>query len=126
MARQPQGRAGYALGVGIDRYTHEKFQRLRASRVPAPRPLDLRAEMGAIAKDLRRRMAGSGAGAAFIKLAPRELAAFTTVVGVRSGVLQLRPHNTAARYALDRWLRSGGERSLLSTAPGALVRVKLV
>jgi len=109
-----------------DRLTQRNLSNLRERRARTERDLTPAAAMAAIAKDLKSRMASAGVGSAFIRLAPREVASFTTVVGVRSGVLQLRPHNTAARYALDRWLRSGGERALVASVAGAVVRVRLV
>ena len=109
-----------------DRLTPRTLANLRERRGSYKPDLTLAGPLSAITKDLKARMASSGVGSAFIKLAPREVASFTTVVGVRSGVLQLRPHNTAARYALDRWLRSGGERALVAAVAGGVVRVKLV
>jgi hypothetical protein len=112
--------------MDADRLTSRSLANLRDRRSPKQRDLTLAFPMGAIAKDLRARMATSGLGTAFLRLAPNQVAAFTTVVGVRAGVLQLRPHNTATRYALDRWLRTGGEASLVRACPTAISRVKLV
>lgn len=108
-----------------DRLTPQTLSKLRERRAPYQRDLTIAGPLAAIAKDLKTKMASSGVGTAFIRLAPREVAAFTTVLGVKSGVLQLRPHNTAARYALDRWLRSGGESALVRACPTAISRVKL-
>lgn len=109
-----------------DRLTIQTLARLRERRTIPARDLTLASPMAAIARDLRHKMASSGVGAAFLKLAPSQIVSFTTVVGVKSGVLQLRPHNTATRYGLDRWLRTGGEAALVRMAPTAITRVKLV
>jgi hypothetical protein len=109
-----------------DRLTQRTLANLRDRRRPYKPDLTLAGPLAAITKELKTKMASAGVGSAFIKLAPREVASFTTVVGVRSGVLQLRPHNTAARYALDRWLRSGGEAALVRGCPTTISRVKLV
>lgn len=112
--------------MDADRLTPRGLAGLRERRQFKARDLTLTAPLASIAKDLKSKMASSGVGAAFLKSAPAQVAAFTTVVGVRSGVLQLRPHNTATRYALDRWLRSGGEAALVRACPTAISRVKLV
>lgn len=109
-----------------DRLTQRTLANLRERRAGYQRDLSLAAPLSSICKDLKVKMASAGVGSVFIKLAPREIAAFTTVIGVRSGALQLRPHNTAARYALDRWLRSGGEAALVRGCPTSISRVKLV
>jgi hypothetical protein len=109
-----------------DRLTPRSLSNIRERRKGYERDLTLAGPMSAIAKDLKTKMASAGVGVVFLKAAPAQVASFTTVVGVRSGVLQLRPHNTATRYALDRWLRSGGESALVRACPTAISRVKLV
>ncbi|MFT3683403.1 MAG: hypothetical protein QM783_00520 [Phycisphaerales bacterium] len=112
--------------MDADRFTTRTLANLRERRGFKERDLTMTMPMASIAKDLRARMANSGLGTAFLKLAPSQVASFTTVVGVRAGVLQLRPHNTATRYALDRWLRTGGEAAVVRACPAAISRVKLV
>jgi hypothetical protein len=114
------------IDMEADRLTSQGLAKLRERRAGHQRDLSLAGPMSAITKDLKAKMASAGVGVAFLKTAPAQAAAFTTVVGVRSGVLQLRPHNTATRYALDRWLRSGGEAVLVRACPTAISRVKLV
>ncbi|MBY0307492.1 MAG: hypothetical protein K2Q09_02000 [Phycisphaerales bacterium] len=111
-----------------DRLTPRTLAQLREWRGARGRERDLTltVPLAQMAKELKAKMACAGVGAAFLKTAPRQVAAFTTLVGVRSGVLQLRPHNTATRYALDRWLRSGGEAALVRACPSAISRVRLV
>lgn len=114
------------IAMEADRLTSQSLAKLRERRAGYERDLTVSGPMAAIAKDLKSKMASAGVGVIFLKAAPAQVAAFTTVVGVRSGILQLRPHNTATRYALDRWLRSGGEAALVGACPMAISRVKLV
>lgn len=109
-----------------DRLTPRTLANLRERRAGYKPDLTLAGPLSSIAKDLKAKMASAGLGVTFLKAAPSKVAAFTTVVGVRAGVLQLRPHNTATRYALDRWLRSGGEAALVRACPTVISRVKLV
>jgi len=113
--------------MDADRLTSRSLENLRQRRGKGfTRDLTLTVPMASLAKELKSKMASAGVGVAFLKAAPSQVAAYTTVVGVRSGVLQLRPHNTATRYALDRWLRSGGESAMVRACPTAISRVKLV
>ncbi|USO00085.1 MAG: DUF721 domain-containing protein [Phycisphaeraceae bacterium] len=58
-------------------------------------------------------------------LVPDHLRGRAAIVGLRGGVLTVRCRSAPDRFALDRWLRSGGERELRARARVALTRVRL-
>lgn len=100
--------------------------RLRASRVAPARDLTLAAQMAAQAKDLRKRARSFGAlGAAWLDVVPAALRERATLISFARGVLLVRADDDAARFELDRWLRTGGEVSLVKRCPTALLRVRL-
>jgi hypothetical protein len=101
--------------------------RLRAWRGPRSRDDSLRDEMARLARSVRTQSrATEGIGAVWTGAAPAELVAKVEVIGVRRGVLTLRPDCASTRYELDRWLRQGGEQKLMGLAPVTLTRVRLV
>jgi hypothetical protein len=67
-----------------------------------------------------------GVGAAWEAVAPGPLRAGAAVVGLVGGVLTIRCRSASDRFALDRWLRGGGEKALRSAARVAIKRVRLV
>lgn len=69
---------------------------------------------------------GGGVEEAWAAVVPVRLRGRATLVGLRAGTLTVRCPSTADRFALDRWLRSGGERQLRAAAAVALNRVRLV
>jgi hypothetical protein len=48
------------------------------------------------------------------------------VVRLARGVLTVRVPDDSTRFALDRWLRSGGQAELARRTPATLTRVRLV
>jgi hypothetical protein len=48
------------------------------------------------------------------------------VVSFRAGVLTVRVSDASTKYAMDRFLRAGGEAALARLSPATLRRVKLV
>jgi hypothetical protein len=56
---------------------------------------------------------------------PPELSAATRPVAFRRGVLTVQAADSSALFAMDRWLRAGGEPALRAACP-ALRRVRLV
>lgn len=77
------------------------------------------AEIRAAAKQAER------AESAWSRVAPPALAGLVSRVESGGGVLKLKPRSAAARFALDRWLRSGGE-ALLRGADARISSVRLV
>jgi len=67
-----------------------------------------------------------GIAGAWNRVAPGSLVGRATVTGVRGGVLTIRCRSASDRFALDRWLRSGGEQALRREARVAFSRVRLV
>lgn len=70
-----------------------------------------------------------GIGGVWARGVPDALRGGAAVVGVKGGVLTVRCRSASDRFALDRWLRSGGERALCEAARSARValsRVRLV
>lgn len=57
------------------------------------------------------------AGKAWAEIVPDRLRANATLGVLRRGTLNVHVPDAAARYELDRWLRSGGEAALRKAAP---------
>jgi hypothetical protein len=110
-----------------DRLTPANLEQLRQSRVRPARDLSIAATMGGIQKQLRQQARSvGGIGDAWVRLVPAGLLEQTSVVGVSRGVLTVRASTAAARFELDRWLKSGGEDALVKGATATLSRVKVV
>jgi hypothetical protein len=67
-----------------------------------------------------------GIAGAWDGVVPEALRARAAVVGLKGGVLTIRCRSASDRFALDRWLRGGGERALRAAARVALKKVRLV
>jgi hypothetical protein len=105
---------------------HVPLSRLREHRNPRDRDLSLSAEIARVAADLSRRRRSAGAGAeAWAAVAPPALHGLAEATSVNRGVLTLKAPGAAARFAVDRWLRSGGEAELIRYARVGIKRVKL-
>lgn len=103
------------------------LSRLRELRVPRERDAALATEMERLRAELeRRRRGGSGMAAAWDVVVPDGLREKSEVVGVSRGVLSVRVRDASARFALDRFLRSGGEATLIRTSKVAIRKVRLV
>ncbi|MFN0010541.1 MAG: DciA family protein [Phycisphaerales bacterium] len=100
---------------------------LRKHRVAAGvADLSLAAAMGSQAKELRSRARSLGAvGGAFARLVPRTVQERCVLVGMKAGVLTVRCDDDAARFELDRWLRTGGELELVKATPTTLAKVRI-
>lgn len=83
--------------------------------------------MDAVAEDVLKvsRRLGS-AGAVWGEVCPAELAASTLVESLSRGVLTIRVADAPARFELDRWLRTGGERAVIGASRAPIRKVKLV
>lgn len=60
------------------------------------------------------------------RVVPERLRGRAVIVSMRAGVLTVRCRSASDRFALDRWLRGGGEKDLRAAARVALKRVRLV
>ncbi len=103
-----------------------RLERLRSRRT---RP----AAGAALSDDLQetsRRLARSqkktsGLTAAWERVCPPELLERTSIEGFGRGVLRIRVPDAATRFALDRALRGGVERALITSSPAGIRRVKV-
>lgn len=67
-----------------------------------------------------------GIASAWDRVVPEGLRGRAALVGLKGGVLTVRCRSASDRFALDRWLRGGGEAALRAAARVALTRVRLV
>lgn len=106
---------------------NSRLARLRSLRNrPAP-DLSLGAELGRERRRLTRmHRAVGGAAAAWAAVAPAGLAERCDVVRLARGVLTLRVPDDSTRFAIDRWLRAGGQAQLAAETPATLTRVRFV
>lgn len=108
------------------------LDRLRANRVPPPRDLRLTSLLDSEMRRVRpAHRAASSAVSAWDELLgragmPPGLLTRTRVVSFRNGVLTVRAADASTKYAVDRFLRAGGEAALARLASTTLRRVKLV
>lgn len=104
-----------------------RLARLREWRNRRERDLSLTRVLEEEQRRLRRvHRAVGGAERAWIEAAPAELAARCEVVRLARGVLTVRVADDSTRFALDRWLRSGGLLALTRATPATLTRVRLM
>ena len=100
------------------------LQQLRKWRTRPDRDLSIAGPVReAAAQAQQRHDAGQGAGQAWDELVPPRLRRRCTVLQLQRGILTVRIPDAAARFELDRWLRSGGEAAL---ARRGVKRVKSV
>lgn len=102
------------------------LDRIRAQRVRPARDLALRSVVERSAAALRRAERGAGRVAgAWERVCPPEHLQKTAVERFASGVLTIVVADAATRYALDRFLRSGGERAVIESSPAPIRKVRL-
>jgi hypothetical protein len=100
---------------------------LRGFRNPRERDLTIAAAVGVLQREVEKQHRQvDGAGDAWAEVVPAELAARTALVRLARGVLNVRAADSGARFALDRFLRSGGEQALVRASRGKIKRVKLL
>jgi hypothetical protein len=103
------------------------LQRLRDARVRPPRNLSLAPDMDrAIREAASQRRSTGGCADAWSRIIPPALLAKTSLEGVSKGVLTVRVPDASTRFELDRFLRSGGQKQLVSACRANLSRVRLV
>ncbi len=101
----------------------ENLRRHRTSRafdVTLARPL---AEAQKLTRRLTRAL--GGLGDAWEAILPPQLAASSNPERLAGGVLTIRTADAAARFALDRWLRAGGEDAVRRACAGTVRRIRL-
>jgi hypothetical protein len=102
------------------------IQALRQNRNFRDRDLSIVALVGELYGEVaRQHRQVDGAGEAWARVVPRELGSRAQLQRLARGVLHVRVSDASARFALDRFLRSGGERSLVAASGGKVKRVKL-
>jgi hypothetical protein len=100
---------------------------LRARRTFRDKDLTIAEAVGSLtAETVRQARRVEGATEAWWRIVPRELAAGVAEVRMSRGVLTARMADTSVRFALDRFIRSGGERSLIEASRGKIKRVRLI
>ncbi len=91
------------------------------------RDVSLGAAMAEETRRLKRtHRAVGGVARAWAATAPPGLAGRCEVVRLARGVLTLRVPDGSTRFAVDRWLRSGGQEALAADMSTTLSRVRLV
>lgn len=107
---------------------HEhRLERLRQRRVKPARDVALTPIISDESRLLRRtQKALAGIAAAWDQSVPAELAGRTVLVSLARGVLTVRVRDAAARFALDRFLRNGGEQTLIHASSTSVRKVKVV
>lgn len=105
----------------------QQIERLRRFRVAKPFDLSMGRDLAAEEKRLKRhvRVVG-GLGDKWEAVLPPELALSSTPERLSGGVLTIRTADSAAKFALDRWLRSGGETLVKQATATTIVRIRLV
>jgi hypothetical protein len=102
------------------------LERLRKNRARPGREMAVGAMIASIAKNARQTHKKHGE---FIglweKLVPSDLAAQTSIVSLRGGIVQVRVDSSAASFEIDRLLRTGLLAQLRSEFSGTLMRVKV-
>lgn len=110
----------------LDRVACARIERMRQRSVRPKPDLSLKRQIATLTGQLEtRRRQWGGVGDAWAKTVPAELAYKAEIVGYRGGMLTVRVQDTAARFQLDRFLRTGGEARLIMAAPVGLKRVRL-
>jgi len=103
------------------------LDRLRELRNIPERDLGLGAQFDSVRKQLKKRSRSLGAiGTGWAAVVPEELLVGAALVSFSRGVLTVRCDNASAKFNLDRFLRSGGELSLVRACPAGMVKVRLV
>lgn len=103
------------------------IERLRQARARPSWDNSLAPDMDrAIREAAALRRATSGCAEAWSKVIPPALLARTSLEGTSRGVLTVRVPDAATRFELDRFLRSGGQKQLLTESRTSITKVRLV
>ena len=108
----------------------EHLERLRAWRGAKERDVGIAKAVRDFAKEQTRISRALGSvGEAFEAIVPIVIANECTLVGLRSGILTVETTSASCRFALERFLRSGGEARLREAAERSgqpITRVRVV
>lgn len=112
------------MNVHRARAALDNLRRIR----PGPRPVSTIQEAVAGFENslARRHKSLGGVAAAWMSVVPPDLAGPAELVSMARGVLTIRVQDAPARFALDRFLRAGGEREVQRASPVTLKKIKLV
>ncbi|HEX8877660.1 MAG TPA: hypothetical protein VF777_13000 [Phycisphaerales bacterium] len=104
-----------------------RLARLRGFRCPPPPDRSIGAEVGRLARELRRSdRVLSRIEEVWEAAAPDALRTLARPVSFRAGVLELSCVAAAVRFEVDRWLQSGGREVVEKTLGTPIFRVKFV
>jgi hypothetical protein len=91
----------------------EHFERLKRWRGPRERNVEISPLLkGFVREQTRLANALGSVSETFEAIVPGVIALECTLVGLRAGVLTVETRSASCQYALDRFLRSGGEAKL--------------
>jgi hypothetical protein len=105
----------------------QRLQRLRHLRIPREREDSVAGVFKAEGTRLARldRKVG-GVAEAWESVCPAECAPRTRVVGIAKGVLTIGVADAATRWHLERLLRAGADRDIVSRCPMTVRRIRLI
>jgi Dna[CI] antecedent, DciA len=104
-----------------------QIERLRRFRVAKPFDLSMSPDLVAEEKRLKKHTrVVAGLGDRWEEILPPELALSSTPERLSGGVLTIRTADSAAKFAMDRWLRGGGEAALKKAIATTISRIRLV
>jgi len=104
-----------------------EIERTRARTLRPPRMRPLGNEFARTAADLKRdRRRFAVVAEAWAAHCPGTLASRSTILRFARGVLTIAADDSAMRFELDRWLRSGGEDAVIAASRAPVHRVKVV
>ncbi|MDZ4755571.1 MAG: hypothetical protein SGJ11_13875 [Phycisphaerae bacterium] len=96
-----------------DELALRRFERLKAWRGPRDRDVTIAPFVKQFLRDQTRASKSLGClTEAFEAIVPGVILPECTLLGVRGSVLTIETRSASAQYALDRFLRTGGERDL--------------
>lgn len=105
----------------------QEIERLRRFRVPREFDLSLNRGLAAEEKRLKKHTrVVAGLGDKWEEILPPQLALSSTPERLSGGVLTIRTADSAAKFAMDRWLRAGGEAVLKGAIATTIARIRLV
>ena len=127
-ARWGWGRLGVMADErDVDRLAAARVDRVRSLRVRGERDLLVGDEVSRALKGVKRRTRDEQVAAeAWEAAVPDELAGRCEFVEIKRRAVVVRAADAGVRYALERWLRSGGEATVLGVTRAAVSRVKVV
>lgn len=103
-----------------------RLERLRQTRVFPERARAIGGDLAALAEQFAQAAQRVGtSGSLWAAHCPPDLVVRTSVQGLARGVLTIAVDNASTRYAVDRWLRAGGEAALIAASRVPLRKVKL-